>query len=105
MKRIGDVWVEKMRYDSAPEGEDTMKTKTIHATEDTLTVDLISLSKRINRHRLDLRMTWPNYAKHMELPQSTIYKIAQGSTARPHALTVDQILQKLAAHQEQLAGK
>ena len=67
------------------------------AAEDPMAVDLVVLAKRINRHRLDLRMTWPAYARHMELPQSTIYKIAQGSTTRPHALTVDLILQKLAA--------
>jgi len=97
-----------VRYDAAPEEKTEMtkrtKTKTAAVVEDSMAVDLAVLAKRINRHRLDLRMTWPNYARHMELPQSTIYKIAQGSTTRPHALTVDLILQKLAAHQE-LAGQ
>lgn len=63
--------------------------------EEATKIDTLALAKRINRDRLDRRMTWPAYAAWMGVKQSTLYKIAQGSTTRPHALTVDQIVQKL----------
>lgn len=56
------------------------------------------LAKKVNRDRLDRRMTWPEYSTWIDVKQSTIYKIAQGTTKRPHELTVDQILKKIAAN-------
>jgi hypothetical protein len=56
---------------------------------------LTNLRKRIGRDRLDRRMTWPEYAQWMGVKQSTLYKIWDGRTARPHELTVQQIEDKL----------
>lgn len=72
-----------------------MTTKTAVVQDDLARVDVAQLAKRIERDRLDRRMTWPAYAAWMGLPQSTIYKIAMGRTPRPHQLTVETILAKL----------
>lgn len=56
---------------------------------------IAALAKRIRRDRLDRRMTWPSYAQWMGVNQFTIYKIAMGTTTRPHALTVEKIQAKL----------
>ena len=40
-------------------------------------------------------MTWPVYAQWMGVKLSTIYKIAQGATGKPHELTLDLIETKL----------
>ena len=55
-----------------------------------------SLASRIKADRRKRRMSWPAYAEWMGVKMSTIYKIAQGRTDRPHELTVDLIEAKLA---------
>jgi hypothetical protein len=47
-------------------------------------------------------MTWPAYSQWIGVKLSTIYKIAQGATGKPHELTLDLIERKLA---EPVAGK
>lgn len=47
---------------------------------------------RLERGRSGQRMTWPAYALFLGVPQSTVYKIAQGRTGRPHETTIDRIL-------------
>lgn len=61
-----------------------------------------NLAERLNTDRINRRttkgkrMTWPEYALFLGVKLSTVYKIAKGSTTRPHETTVAQIEDRLA---------
>lgn len=55
-----------------------------------------TLAERVQKDRRARKMTWPRYAAFLEMPVSTIYKIARGRITKPHDLTLDQINGKLA---------
>lgn len=54
-------------------------------------VDLADLALRIKKDRVNRRMSWPDYAAFRKIGQSTIYKIAMGTTNRPHETTLADI--------------
>ncbi len=57
--------------------------------------DVADLAARIKADRIRRRMSWPEYAEFMGVKQSTLYKIADGRTTRPHDTTVADIEDKL----------
>lgn len=58
-------------------------------------VDARQLAQIVTRDRIARRMPWPEYATFLGVPHSTVYKIAQGRTGRPHELTKAQILERI----------
>lgn len=56
----------------------------------------MALVEALKADRLARRMSWAKYAKLMDVPISTLSKMATGATKRPHETTISWLEQKLA---------
>lgn len=70
------------------------------ATKDDKETRYADLVDRLKADRLARRLSWDKYAKLLDVPISTLAKMARGQTKRPHDTTIawlEQRLQDLAA--------
>lgn len=54
------------------------------------------LKDRLNQERQRVGLSWPYFAALLDFNQSSLYKIAAGTTARTHMTTKARLVQKLA---------
>lgn len=69
-------------------------------TKDDKETRYADLVDRLKADRLARRLSWDKYAKLLDVPISTLAKMARGQTKRPHDTTIawlEQRLQDLAA--------
>ena len=53
---------------------------------------------RLARAAAGTKMSWTQYAKFLNVPQTTLYKIAMGRSKRPHTTTVAWIMERIRLH-------
>ena len=63
------------------------------------------LVDRLKADRLNRRLSWDKYAKLLDVPISTLAKMARGQTKRPHDTTIAWLETKLQALQAADADK
>lgn len=57
--------------------------------------DLVALADLLKQDRLDRQLTYPEYAAFLDVKLSTLHKIMNQKTRKPHDLTLAQIQKKL----------
>ncbi|MGE0430522.1 MAG: hypothetical protein AB7P11_21170 [Hydrogenophaga sp.] len=73
-------------------------------TKDDKETRYAALVDRLKADRLARRMSWDKYAKLLDVPISTLAKMARGQTKRPHDTTIAWLEQQLDKLQAQPAN-
>lgn len=62
----------------------------------TTAAPMTDLATRLKQYRLERRLSWPKYAKALDISMTTLIKVATGKSQRPHETTLAHLERGLA---------